>query len=296
MYNGVYANKALYLFSKENVIRTYAYKLYKWKMFDNFIMFMIFLSSVKLALATYEKYVPDSVWTKLSDYFDIILNVIFLCECVTKNIALGFIMEEGSYIRDAWNQLDFFIVVTSMGDMMLSNLNIPAIKILRLLRTLRPLRVISHNVSMKLVVSALFESAGAIANVIVVVVACWIMFGIFGVSLFAGKFYFCNGGNGYTILKHIDMYSCENDPAGYTWTPWPENFDNMLQAMLVLFSEASTESWPDVMIRSLMASAVDVGPVFESNLIHGLYFILFMLIGNFFLMNFFTGVLFLKYE
>jgi hypothetical protein len=74
-------------------------------------------------------------------------------------------------------------------DMSLSNFNLPVLKILRLLRTLRPLRVISHNVSMKLIVSALFESVGAISNVVLVVSVVFIMFAIFGMNLFAGKFY-----------------------------------------------------------------------------------------------------------
>lgn len=176
--------------------------------------------------------------------------------------------------------------------MLLTGVNIPAIKVLRLLRTLRPLRVISTNVAMKLIVAALFESVGAIANVVVVVVAVWTMFAIFGMNLFAGKFYYCNN-NGSTDFSYIEMYSCE--AAGYIWAPWHENFDNMLQAILCLFSEASTESWPDVMLRSINASNVNVGPRFEVTKINGLFFILFMLVGNFFLMNFFTGVMFLKY-
>ena len=104
---------------------------------------------------------------------------------------MGFCMDEGSYIREGWNQLDFFIVVTSMMDMCLSGVKLPVIKILRLLRTLRPLRVISHNVSMKLIVSSLFESIGAISNVVVVVACCWLMFAIFGMNMFAGKLYYC---------------------------------------------------------------------------------------------------------
>lgn len=64
---------------------------------------------------------------------------------VMKIIALGFTMNEGSYLRDSWNGLDFFIVVTSIIDMMLTNTDIPALKVLRMLRMIRPLRVISHN-------------------------------------------------------------------------------------------------------------------------------------------------------
>jgi len=104
MFLGVEANRSLYLFSKTNIIRIYAYKLYKWKVFENFVMFLIALSSLKLAAATYEKYLsPGSLILELSDKFDTVLNILFLFECVTKIIALGFIMDEGSYIRDAWN-------------------------------------------------------------------------------------------------------------------------------------------------------------------------------------------------
>ena len=85
-----------------------------------------------------------------------------------------------------------FIVFTSMLDMCLTNVNLPVIKILRLLRTLRPLRVISHNVAMKLIVNSLLASMGAIVNVMIVVLAVWLMFGIFAVNVFAGKMFYCD--------------------------------------------------------------------------------------------------------
>ena len=66
--------------------------------------------------------------------------------------------------------------------------------------------------------------------------------------------------------------------------------------MLTLFCEASGEAWPDVMVQSLDLSYVDWGPVVEYHKENGMFFIFFMLVGNFFLMNFFVGVLFMKYE
>jgi hypothetical protein len=111
---------------------------------------------------------------------------------VTKLIALGLVMDNGSYLRDSWNCMDCFIVFTSMLDMILANVNLPVIKILRLLRTLRPLRVISHNIAMKLIVNSLFESVGALANVVVVILAVWLMFAIFAINIFNGKFFKCS--------------------------------------------------------------------------------------------------------
>lgn len=86
---------------------------------------------------------------QLSENIDILVNVLFLLECINKNIACGTLLDEGSYLRDNWNRLDMFIVATSMIDMSLANVDIPALKVLRLLRTLRPLRVISNNRAMK---------------------------------------------------------------------------------------------------------------------------------------------------
>ena len=87
---------------------------------------------------------------------DFAVNICFYIECVFKIIALGFAMDEGSYLRDSWNKLDFFIVVTTAIDQMLSGANIPALKVLRMLRMIRPLRVISHNPQLKMIVAALF--------------------------------------------------------------------------------------------------------------------------------------------
>lgn len=169
------------------------YFLQKHKWFDRVIMLLIFLSSLKLATDTYMDGLPaDSALQLISDAFDSLFTWAFAIECLVRVIALGFIMDSGSYLRDSWNQLDFFIVVTSLVDFFLRNVEIPFIKILRLLRTLRPLRVISHNRSLRLIVTALFESVGSIFNVSIVVIVVWLMFAIFGINSYKGQFFYCS--------------------------------------------------------------------------------------------------------
>ena len=110
---------------------------------------------------------------------------------------MGFILDKGSYTRESWNRLDLIIVVFSWVELLVTEVDISIIKVFRLLRTLRPLRFISHNVSMKIVVNSLLESIGAIVNVVIVVILVWVMFAILGVSLFGGKFYSCDNGKQY---------------------------------------------------------------------------------------------------
>lgn len=81
--------------------------------------------------------------------------VCFGIEAVFKIIAYGFISDELSYLRNSWNILDFIILIASIVDVSVSSIDLSFIKILRLFRTLRPLRFISHNRSMKIIVSAL---------------------------------------------------------------------------------------------------------------------------------------------
>jgi hypothetical protein len=108
-----------------------------------------------------------------------------------KSLAFGFIMEDKSYLRESWSQLDCFIVVASLIDIILEGMDMSFVKIFRLLRTLRPLRFISHNKNMKTVVTALLESVSGIINVLFVVILIWIMFGIFGISLMKNKVHYC---------------------------------------------------------------------------------------------------------
>lgn len=65
--------------------------------------------------------------------------------------------------------------------------------------------------------------------------------------------------------------------------------------MMTLFIVASLEGWPDIMLAAVDSTEVDHGPDPEASPMNAYFFLLFILIGSFFLLNFFIGVLFLKY-
>jgi len=68
-------------------------------------MLLIFLSSIKLAFDTFFIYKDkDSLLMVVStQYVDICFNISFIIEMVVKHIAIGFVMDEGSYLRESWN-------------------------------------------------------------------------------------------------------------------------------------------------------------------------------------------------
>lgn len=145
---------------------------------------------MKLALDTY--LTPTSPLNNTSFTIDIIFNVLFIIEMSVKLIAMGFVMDPGSYIRESWNRLDFFIVTSSIVDMAATGVDIPVIRILRMLRVLRPLRFINHNPNLKMVVIALLESMGSIFNVLIVIAVVYLIFAILGINFFGGMFFYCS--------------------------------------------------------------------------------------------------------
>lgn len=127
MFENVECEQSLYIFSKDNCIRRSFYKLYKKKSFDNFILSCIVVSSIKLVIDTYYDAEFDSYadggeknFVKFLEIIDLVFNGVFIMEMIIKVIALGFLFDFNSYLRDTWSQLDFIIVFFSIIDMSLA--------------------------------------------------------------------------------------------------------------------------------------------------------------------------------
>ena len=67
-------------------------------------MALIFSSSIKLAFDTYFLNEPSgTLIMDVSESIDYFFNIMFIIEMVTKQIAIGFMMDSGSYLRESWN-------------------------------------------------------------------------------------------------------------------------------------------------------------------------------------------------
>ena len=93
------------------------------KYFENAIFGVILVSALVLVIDTYEN---NIIAITIIDEFN---TSVFFLECFLKIIALGFFIEEGTYLRDSWNKLDFTIVVFGIIDLALINYNLSFIKV-----------------------------------------------------------------------------------------------------------------------------------------------------------------------
>ncbi|KAL2077946.1 hypothetical protein ACEWY4_025631 [Coilia grayii] len=147
------------------------------------------------------------------------------------------------------------------------------------------MRVISRAPGLKLVVETLITSLKPIGNIVVICCAFFIIFGILGVQLFKGKFFVCHGEDTRNITNRSDCLL-----ADYKWVRHKYNFDNLGQALMSLFVLASKDGWVDIMYDGLDAVGVDQQPIMNYNPWMLLYFISFLLIVAFFVLNMFVGV------
>lgn len=293
IYEGVYCEKSLLYISKENCIRVLCAKIESHSYFETTIITLIILGSIKLVIETYkDDSWPDCI-TNLFDYIDIVFNLLFNIEALIKIIRSGFIICEGSYLRDSWSILDFLIVISADFDLIVSGVDLAFVKVLRMLRTLRPLRFISHNKSMKIVVNALLESITALFNVMIVIMMVWIMFAILAMSFMGGKLGYCKLADPNLDYYGINQEQCSLN--GGVWTNAYWNFDNILESFVTLFVLSSMEGWPTIMGSALDAGDPIDGPSYNSSMLNSLYFVAFIMVGSLFLMNLFVGVIFFNF-
>uniref|UniRef100_A0A8C4ISV0 Voltage-dependent T-type calcium channel subunit alpha-1H n=1 Tax=Dicentrarchus labrax TaxID=13489 RepID=A0A8C4ISV0_DICLA len=280
----------LYLFSPDNMCRVWCQSVISHKLFDHVVLVFIFLNCITIALERpdIQPHSTERVFLSVSNY---VFTVIFLAEMAIKVVALGFCFGKQTYLQSSWNVLDGLLVFVSLVDILVSlaytggNRILGILRVLRLLRTLRPLRVISRAPGLKLVVETLITSLRPIGNIVLICCAFFIVFGILGVQLFKGKFYHCEGLDTKNITNKSDCLQ-----ASYRWIRRKYNFDNLIQALMSLFVLSCKDGWVNIMYDGLDAVGVDQQPVRNHNPWMLLYFISFLLIVSFFVLNMFVGV------
>lgn len=184
---------SLYIFGPDNVFRKWLAVLAMSKYFENFIMWMIGINSMLLFLDT--PILSDQYQKKTISFTLTLVAILFIVEAVIKIIAQGFVMGKKAYLKEGFNQLDFVLVTLSIINWIIvsqSDNDISFIRSFRALRALKPLRVVSKNEGIKIVVDSLVKSIPSLLNVVIIIVLFLGIFAILGVQLLKGGVGSCN--------------------------------------------------------------------------------------------------------
>lgn len=265
-------------------LRYYVCAFVEHKYFEWFILFMIVISSLTLVFE--DIHLKDNaVLNGALKVMNHSFAIIFTVEMLLKILGMGFV----GYFTNLWNCLDSFIVAISLASLTGSK----NLQSFRSLRALRPLRAISRFEGMKIVVNSLVHAVPAIVNVMLVCLIFWLIFSIVGYQLFSGKFYRCVDNKTLEIYDYKEVEGKKecNASLGMRWMNAKINFDNSLQGFLALFQVATLEGVFEVMRDSVDSVAPYKQPKYEHSFVAYFYYVVFIILGSFFILNLFIGVI-----
>uniref|UniRef100_A0A8B9D136 Voltage-dependent L-type calcium channel subunit alpha n=1 Tax=Anser cygnoides TaxID=8845 RepID=A0A8B9D136_ANSCY len=312
---------AFFIFSPNNRFRVHCHRIVNDNIFTNLILFFILLSSISLAAEDPVRHL--SFRNQILFYFDIVFTVIFTIEIalkilgnadyvftsiftleiILKMTAYGAFLHKGSFCRNYFNILDLLVVSVSLISFGIQSSAINVVKILRVLRVLRPLRAINRAKGLKHVVQCVFVAIRTIGNIVIVTTLLQFMFACIGVQLFKGKLYSCTDSSKQTAAECRGYYITYKDGEvnqpmiqPRSWENSKFDFDNVLTAMMALFTVSTFEGWPELLYRSIDSHMEDVGPIYNHRVEISIFFIIYIIIIAFFMMNIFVGFVIVTFQ
>ncbi|KPJ14613.1 Voltage-dependent calcium channel type D subunit alpha-1 [Papilio machaon] len=324
------------LISMSFKFRVLCYKLSASSTFGNIILVCILFSSAMLAAEDPLDAAQRGFRNWLLSQFDMFFTGIFTLELFLKLVTYGLVLHPGAFLRSAFNVLDMLVVCVSLISMSFKSGSISVVKILRVFRVLRPLRAINRAKGLKHVVQCVIVAIKTIGNILLVtsllqfmfavmgvqmfkyVVKCVIvaiktignimlvtyllqfMFAVVGVQLFKGKFFRCNDISKMTKEECQGTYLVfENRNYVVRDREWRRNdfhFDNVMKGMLTLFTVSTFEGWPGLLYVSIDSNAEDRGPITNFRPIVAAYYIIYIIIIAFFMVNIFVGFVIVTFQ
>uniref|UniRef100_A0A670ZU73 Voltage-dependent L-type calcium channel subunit alpha n=1 Tax=Pseudonaja textilis TaxID=8673 RepID=A0A670ZU73_PSETE len=285
---------SFFIFSPTNKIRVLCHRIVNATWFTNFILLFILLSSISLAAE--DPIRADSFRNQVLSYFDIGFTSVFTVEIILKMTTYGAFLHKGSFCRNSFNILDLLVVVVSLISMRLESSTISVVKILRVLRVLRPLRAINRAKGLKHVVQCVFVAIKTIGNIVLVTFLLQFMFACIAVQLFKGKFYSCTDITKMTesecrgrFILYVDADPTQVVEEKRIWLRNEFHFDNVLSAMMSLFTKLL---WR----KTIDTHAEDMGPIYNYRMSIAIFFIIYLILIAFFMMNIFVGFIIVTFQ
>ncbi|KAJ8383336.1 hypothetical protein AAFF_G00221960 [Aldrovandia affinis] len=292
---------SMFLFAASNPIRRVCHYVVNLRYFEMTILLVIVASSI--ALAAEDPVCTNSERNKVLRYFDYVFTGVFTFEMIIKMIDQGLILHDGSYFRDLWNILDFIVVVGALIAFALTNnkgRDIKTIKSLRVLRVLRPLKTIKRLPKLKAVFDCVVTSLKNVFNILIVYKLFMFIFAVIAVQLFKGKFFYCTDGSKDTQKEcqgyYIDYEKDKKEVKKREWKRHEFHYDNVIWALLTLFTVSTGEGWPQVLQHSVDVTEEDRGPSRGNRMEMSIFYVVYFVVFPFFFVNIFVALIIITFQ
>uniref|UniRef100_A0A672I022 Calcium channel, voltage-dependent, R type, alpha 1E subunit a n=1 Tax=Salarias fasciatus TaxID=181472 RepID=A0A672I022_SALFA len=286
---------------EESRLRRACHYVVNLRYFEMSILLVIAASSI--ALAAEDPVATSSDWNKVLRYFDYVFTGVFTFEMIIKMIDQGLILHDGSYFRDLWNILDFIVVVGALVAFALTNnkgRDIKTIKSLRVLRVLRPLKTIKRLPKLKAVFDCVVTSLKNVFNILIVYKLFMFIFAVIAVQLFKGKFFYCTDSSKDTEKDcqgyYIDYGKDKKEVKRRDWKRHEFHYDNIIWALLTLFTVSTGEGWPQVLQHSVDVTEENRGPSPSNRMEMSIFYVIYFVVFPFFFVNIFVALIIITFQ
>ncbi|XP_076736733.1 voltage-dependent R-type calcium channel subunit alpha-1E isoform X6 [Maylandia zebra] len=292
---------SMFIFKPDNPVRRACHYVVNLRYFEMSILLVIAASSI--ALAAEDPVATSSHWNKVLRYFDYVFTGVFTFEMIIKMIDQGLLLHDGSYFRDLWNMLDFVVVVGALVAFALTNnkgRDIKTIKSLRVLRVLRPLKTIKRLPKLKAVFDCVVTSLKNVFNILIVYKLFMFIFAVIAVQLFKGKFFYCTDSSKDTEKDcqgyYIDYGKDKKEVKRREWKRHEFHYDNVIWALLTLFTVSTGEGWPQVLQHSVDVTEEDRGPSHGNRMEMSIFYVIYFVVFPFFFVNIFVALIIITFQ
>ncbi|XP_035387099.1 voltage-dependent P/Q-type calcium channel subunit alpha-1A isoform X9 [Electrophorus electricus] len=294
---------SMFILSTTNPFRRLCHYVVTLRYFEMCILLVIAMSSI--ALAAEDPVWPDSPRNNVLRYFDYVFTGVFTFEMLIKMVDLGLVLHQGSYFRDLWNILDFIVVSGALVAFAFTGSSkgkdISTIKSLRVLRVLRPLKTIKRLPKLKAVFDCVVNSLKNVLNILIVYLLFMFIFAVVAVQLFKGKFFYCTDES-----KEFErdcrgeylVYERDNEVRAQKreWKKYDFHYDNVLWALLTLFTVSTGEGWPQVLKHSVDATYENQGPSPGYRMEMSIFYVVYFVVFPFFFVNIFVALIIITFQ
>ncbi|XP_048512260.1 sodium channel protein para isoform X30 [Athalia rosae] len=304
------ATDALWILDPFNPIRRVAIYILVHPLFSLFIITTILVNCILMIMPT----------TPTIESTEVIFTGIYTFESAVKVMARGFILQPFTYLRDAWNWLDFVVIALAYVTMGIDLGNLAALRTFRVLRALKTVAIVP---GLKTIVGAVIESVKNLRDVIILTMFSLSVFALMGLQIYMGVLTqkciknfpedgswgnltaenwerFVSNDTNWYVDEGGNMPLCGNSSgagmcdAGYTclqgYGSNPNygytSFDTFGWALLSAFRLMTQDYWENL-YQLVLRSA---GPW------HMLFFIVIIFLGSFYLVNLILAIVAMSYD
>ncbi|XP_028408443.1 voltage-dependent R-type calcium channel subunit alpha-1E-like [Dendronephthya gigantea] len=256
--------------------------------FEYFIMLLIVLNTLTMMMKYYNE---PAIYRTYLDRFNEVFTFLFTLEAVLKLYVFRV-----NYFRDGWNCFDFVIVLGSLLDFILTHGTSGAlpfdVSMFRLFRAARLVKLLKRGYTIRILLWTFLQSFKSLPYVGIMIGLLFFIYAIIGMQLF---------GKVATNQGELDKEKDGSDIWGQIAPR--NNFRSFFPAIQVLFRSATGENWHYIMLAcsSEALCTEDAVPKAEKGATCGsdityLYFISFVFLCSFLMLNLFVAVIMDNFE